>query len=125
MVSFEGETGPYIQYAYARIQSILRKADFKPSAEATYSLDDAESWEIIKLLQDFARVVKRAADNYDPSLIAKYAISLAQAFNKFYAHTRILDESPERDSRLALSYVTAVVLKESLRLLGVDAPEKM
>ena len=125
MVSFEGETGPYIQYAYARIQSILRKADFKPSAEATYSLDDAESWEIIKLLQDFARVVKRAADNYDPSLIAKYAISLAQAFNKFYAHTRILDESPERDSRLALSYATAVVLKESLRLLGVDAPEKM
>ena len=125
MVSFEGETGPYIQYAYARIQSILRKADFKPSAESTYSLDDAESWEIIKLLQDFARVVKRAADNYDPSLIAKYAISLAQAFNKFYAHTRILDESPERDSRLALSYATAVVLKESLRLLGVDAPEKM
>ena len=125
MVSFEGETGPYIQYAYARIQSILRKADFTPDANADYRLNDAESWEIIKLLQDFSRVVKRAADNYEPSLIAKYAISLAQAFNKYYAHTRILDESPERDSRLALSYSTAVVLKESLRLLGVDAPEKM
>ncbi|VED68073.1 MULTISPECIES: arginine--tRNA ligase [Streptococcus] len=125
MVSFEGETGPYVQYAYARIQSILRKANFTPSADATYSLNDPESWEIIKLLQDFARVVKRAAENYDPSLIAKYAINLAQAFNKYYAHTRILDESPERDSRLALSYSTAVVLKEALRLLGVDAPEKM
>ena len=125
MVSFEGETGPYIQYAYARIQSILRKANFQPDAEAIYSLNDPESWEIIKLLQDFGRVVKRAADNYEPSLIAKYAISLAQAFNKYYAHTRILDESPERDSRLALSYSTAVVLKEALRLLGVEAPEKM
>ncbi len=125
MVSFEGETGPYVQYAYARIQSILRKANFTPSTDATYSLSDPESWEIIKLLQDFSRVVKRAAENYDPSLIAKYAINLAQAFNKYYAHTRILDESPERESRLALSYSTAVVLKEALRLLGVDAPEKM
>ena len=125
MVSFEGETGPYVQYAYARIQSILRKANFTPSTDATDSLNDPESWEIIKLLQDFSRVVKRAAENYDPSLIAKYAINLAQAFNKYYAHTRILDESPERDSRLALSYSTAVVLKEALRLLGVDAPDKM
>ena len=125
MVSFEGETGPYVQYAYARIQSILRKANFTPSTDATYSLSDPESWEIIKLLQDFSRVVKRAAENYDPSLIAKYAINLAQAFNKYYAHTRILDESPERESRLALSYSTAVILKEALRLLGVDAPEKM
>ena len=125
MVSFEGETGPYVQYAYARIQSILRKADFKPSLDANYNLNDAESWEIIKLLQDFARVVKRAADNFEPSLIAKYAISLAQAFNKYYAHTRILDENSERDSRLALSYTTAVVLKEALRMLGVEAPEKM
>lgn len=125
MVSFEGETGPYVQYAYARIQSILRKANFTPSADATYNLSDPESWEIIKLLQDFSRVVKRAAENYDPSLIAKYAINLAQAFNKYYAHTRILDESPEHESRLALSYSTAVVLKEALRLLGVEAPEKM
>lgn len=125
MVSFEGETGPYVQYAYARIQSILRKADFKADAAASYGLSDAESWEIIKLLQDFGRIVKRASDNYDPSLIAKYAINLAQAFNRYYAHTRIMDESPERDSRLALSYATGLVLKESLRLLGVEAPEKM
>lgn len=125
MVSFEGETGPYVQYAYARIQSILRKANFVPSAENDYKLADAESWEIIKHIQNFSNVVERAGDKFDPSLIAKYAINLAQAFNKYYAHTRILDESPERGSRLALAYATGVVLKEALRLLGVKAPEKM
>ena len=125
MVSFEGETGPYVQYAYARIQSILRKANFVPSTENNYKLADAESWDIIKHIQNFSTVVERAGDKFDPSLIAKYAINLAQAFNKYYAHTRILDESPERDSRLALAYATGVVLKEALRLLGVKAPEKM
>ena len=125
MVSFEGETGPYVQYAYARIQSILRKANFEAKEDASYGLNDAESWEIVKHLQDFPRIIKRASDNNEPSLIAKYAINLAQAFNRYYAHTRILDESPERDSRLALAYSTGLVLKESLRLLGVQAPEKM
>ncbi|WP_105118669.1 arginine--tRNA ligase [Streptococcus suis] len=125
MVSFEGETGPYVQYAYARIQSILRKANFVPNAENDYKLADAESWDIIKHIQNFSNLVERAGDKFDPSLIAKYAINLAQAFNKYYAHTRILDESPERDSRLALAYTTGVVLKEALRLLGVKAPEKM
>ena len=125
MVSFEGETGPYVQYAHARIQSILRKAEFTPSVNDVYSLDDAESWEIVKLIQDFPRIIKRAADNFEPSIIAKFAISLAQSFNKYYAHTRILHESPERDSRLALSYATATVLKEALRLLGVEAPNEM
>lgn len=125
MVSFEGETGPYVQYAYARIQSILRKANFKPDAATPYALEDAESWEIIKLIQNFPATIKRAADNFEPSIIAKFAISLAQVFNKYYAHNRILDPSPERDSRLALSYTTALVLKEALRLLGVDAPDEM
>ena len=125
MVSFEGETGPYVQYAYARIQSILRKAEFVPASDTNYALNDAESWDIIKLLQDFPSIIQRAAEKYDPSIVAKYAINLAQSFNKYYAHTRILDENPERDSRLALAYATGIVLKEALRLLGVDAPEKM
>ena len=125
MVSFEGETGPYVQYAYARIQSILRKAAFVPASDASYALNDAESWDIIKLLQDFPSIIQRAAEKYDPSIVAKYAINLAQTFNKYYAHTRILDENPERDSRLALANATGIVLKEALRLLGVDAPEKM
>ncbi len=125
MVSFEGETGPYVQYAHARIQSILRKANFTPIVNQVYSLNDPESWEIIKLIQDFPRIINRSFDNYEPSIIAKFAISLAQAFNKYYAHTRILDESSERDSRLALCYATATVLKEALRLLGVQAPDEM
>ena len=125
MVSFEGETGPYVQYAHARIQSILRKADFTRSATTTYSLADAESWEIIKLIQDFPRIIKRTSDNFEPSIMAKFAINLAQSFNKYYAHTRILDDNSERDSRLALCYATATVLKEALRLLGVEAPNEM
>ncbi|HGA1610370.1 TPA: arginine--tRNA ligase [Streptococcus agalactiae] len=125
MVSFEGETGPYVQYAHARIQSILRKANFNPSNSDNYSLNDVESWEIIKLIQDFPRIIVRAADNFEPSIIAKFAINLAQSFNKYYAHTRILDEDAEISSRLALCYATATVLKESLRLLGVDAPNEM
>ena len=125
MVSFEGETGPYVQYAHARIQSILRKADFQPQTAENYQLNDTESWEIIKLIQDFPNTIVRAADNFEPSLIARFAIHLAQSFNKYYAHTRILDDSPERDSRLALSYATATVLKEALALLGVEAPNEM
>ncbi|HFH7488468.1 TPA: arginine--tRNA ligase [Streptococcus agalactiae] len=125
MVSFEGETGPYVQYAHARIQSILRKANFNPSNSDNYSLNDVESWEIIKLIQDFPRIIVRAADNFEPSIIAKFAINLAQCFNKYYAHTHILDEDAEISSRLALCYATATVLKESLRLLGVDAPNEM
>lgn len=125
MVSFEGETGPYVQYAHARIQSILRKADFQPQAAENYQLNDTESWEIIKLIQDFPNTIVRAADNFEPSLIARFAIHLAQSFNKYYAHTRILDDSPERDSRLALSYATATVLKEALALLGVETPNEM
>ena len=125
MVFFEGETGPYVQYAHARIQSILRKADFQPQAAENYQLNDTESWEIIKLIQDFPNTIVKAADNFEPSLIARFAIHLAQSFNKYYAHTRILDDSPERDSRLALSYATATVLKEALALLGVEAPNEM
>lgn len=125
MLSFEGETGPYVQYAYARIQSILRKADYQANPDAHYHLEDSESWEILKILQDFSRVIERAANKFEPSIIAKYAINLAQHFNKYYAHTRILEESPERESRLALSYATGLVLKEALRLLGVEAPEQM
>lgn len=125
MVSFEGETGPYVQYAHARIQSILRKADFQPQVAENYQLNDTESWEIIKLIQDFPNTIVKAADNFEPSLIARFAIYLAQSFNKYYAHTRILDDSPERDSRLALSYATATVLKEALALLGVEAPNEM
>lgn len=125
MVSFEGETGPYVQYAHARIQSILRKANFQPKPNENYPLEDAESWKIITLIQDFPNIIVKAANNFEPSIIAKFAILLAQSFNKYYAHNRILDDGPERNSRLALSYATATVLKEALALLGVEAPDEM
>lgn len=126
MVSFEGETGPYVQYAHARIQSILRKANRKVDINnISLAVSDAEAWEIVKALKEFPNVVKRAADNYEPSVIAKYAISLAQDFNKYYAHVRILEDDAQLDGRLALISATSIVLKEALRLLGVAAPENM
>jgi len=125
MVSFEGETGPYVQYTHARSMSILRKANFTVKNLATYALKDAESWEIIKLLQVFSQVVKRSADRFEPSIIAKYTLQLSQSFNKYYAHVRILDDNKEKAARLALVYAVATVLKESLRVLGVDAPDEM
>lgn len=124
MVSFEGETGPYVQYAHARIRSILRKANYVPH-QVNVEETPAEAWEIVKLLQDFGNIVKRAADKYEPSIIAKYSISLAQAFNKYYAHVRILEDNEGLQARLALANATSLVLKEALRLLGVEAPEEM
>lgn len=124
MVSFEGETGPYVQYAYARIRSILRKADYK-ATDVELTEVPAEAWEIVKMLQNFSAVITRAADKYEPSIIAKFAISLAQAFNKYYAHVRILEENEGLQERLALANATSIVLKEALRLLGMEAPEEM
>ena len=67
----------------------------------------------------------RAYREYEPSVIAKHALSLAQAFNRFYANVRVLDDNPEKDSRLALVYAVALMLEEDLRLLGVQAPDEM
>lgn len=128
IVQFEGETGPYVQYTRARALSILERAevDFEHSENnGEYALTDAYSWEIVKLIQSFSSVLERAHREYEPSVIAKHALSLAQAFNRFYANVRVLDDSPERDSRLALVYAVALMLEEDLRILGVQAPDKM
>ncbi|WEG73713.1 arginine--tRNA ligase [Vagococcus intermedius] len=125
VVRFEGETGPYVQYTHTRCASILRKANFEMEAGANYSLNDPESWEVIKLLQAFPATVARAGDKYEPSIIAKHAIQLAQAFNKYYAHVKILNEDSDLSSRLALVHAVKIVLKEDLRLLGLEAPEEM
>lgn len=125
VVRFEGETGPYVQYAHARICSILRKSEFVPSETATYTLSDDTSWEIIKLLQSYPNTVLRAADNYEPSVIAKHAILLAQAFNKYYGNVKILTEDDQKPARLALAYAVKTVLAEDLRLLGLHAPVEM
>lgn len=125
VVRFEGETGPYVQYTHARCASILRKADWSADLAASDSLNDADSWEVIKLLQAFPNTVKRASEKYEPSIIAKHGIQLAQAFNKYYAHVKILEENDGKNARLALVHAVKVVLKEDLRLLGLEAPEEM
>lgn len=125
VVRFEGETGPYVQYTHARAMTILDKAEFTPSTTEVYALNDADSWEIIKLLQAFPDVITQAAEQYEPSVIAKHSLRLAQAFNKYYAHTKILVEDEQKEARLALVYAVTTILKEDLRLLGVHAPNKM
>ncbi|WP_071131020.1 arginine--tRNA ligase [Enterococcus timonensis] len=125
VVRFEGETGPYVQYTYARSQSILRKAKFTPSADENYALADDNAWEVIKLLQSYPDTILKAADKFEPSVIAKHAIALAQAFNKYYGNVKILTDDAQKNARLALVYAVATILKEDLRLLGLQAPAEM
>ncbi|MCD4946093.1 arginine--tRNA ligase [Enterococcus faecium] len=125
VVRFEGETGPYVQYTHARAVSLLEKAGFVPSETADYALDDDTSWEVVKLVQKYPETVLSAGEKYEPSVIAKHAIKLAQAFNKYYAHTKILADDEQKEARLALVYAVTVLLKEDLRLLGLHAPDKM
>ncbi|EME7165064.1 arginine--tRNA ligase [Enterococcus faecium] len=125
VVRFEGETGPYVQYTHARAVSLLEKAGFVPSETADYALNDDTSWEVVKLVQKYPETVLSAGEKYEPSVIAKHAIKLAQAFNKYYAHTKILADDEQKEARLALVYAVTVLLKEDLRLLGLHAPDKM
>ena len=127
VVRFEGDTGPYVQYTNARAQSVLRKAasrNQKP-AQNDFNLDDEWAFAVAKDLADFPRIIARASDKFEPSIIAKYALNLAKKFNKYYANVRILDEDDQLASRLALVEATSIVLTEALRLLGVNAPEEM
>ncbi|KRO16683.1 arginine--tRNA ligase [Lacticaseibacillus saniviri] len=123
VVRFEGETGPYVQYTNARANSILKKTDVSPAAEV--ALSDTSAWDILKLLADYPNVVARAAKAYEPSVIAKYALRLAKAFNKYYANTKILVDDAELPARLALVSSISQVLTNALALLGVNAPAEM
>lgn len=125
VVRFEGETGPYVQYTHARCQSLLSKAAFDVENVGDLSLNDEESWEVIKLIQSYPEVVLQAANTYEPSVIAKHAIKLSQAFNKYYAHSKVLAEDEQKQARLALVYAVSILLKEDLRLLGLHAPNQM
>ncbi|MFJ5788684.1 DALR anticodon-binding domain-containing protein [Lysinibacillus sp. NPDC093197] len=124
MLHFEGETGPYIQYTYARIFSILDKADVQLE-EMTYQSLGVQAWSVILLLEQFPRVVTNAYEQADPSLVAKYALQLARAFNKYYANNKILSNDDLQSSRLTLCYCVAIMLEESLALLGISAPKNM
>ena len=125
VVQFEGETGPYVQYTHARAMSILRKANHTVDTQAAFSLTDDDAWEVLKLIENYPNVVRFAEEKCEPSAIAKYVINLAQAFNKYYAHTKVLVEDEAFNSRIALVQTTASILKQGLALLGVAAPDEM
>ncbi|BAP85807.1 arginyl-tRNA synthase [Paucilactobacillus hokkaidonensis JCM 18461] len=125
VVRFEGETGPYVQYAHARAESILRKASQPDLSNVDKSISDPNAWEVVKALGQYQDIIQRAAREYEPSVVAKYAIQLAKDFNQYYAHSKILVEDDEKMARLALVQAVSDVLKSALALLGVKAPDEM
>ncbi|MBL7472767.1 arginine--tRNA ligase [Robertkochia sediminum] len=126
-IDFQGNTGPFIQYTHARIQSILRKADFDYSQPvANYKLEAKEK-ELIKILDQFPVVIQQAAENYSPALIANYCYDLVKEFNSFYQNISILgaEEADQRIFRVQLAEQVAKVIANGMRLLGIDVPERM
>lgn len=125
VLSFEGETGVYVQYTCARANSVLSKCDEKWSLPENY-LPNAEEYELIKEISAFPDIVKDAADKYEPSIIARYAVDLAQKFNKFYIECKILTaEGDAKPFRLAATMAAKQTLTNALALLGIGVPEKM
>jgi len=131
-VDFQGNTGPFIQYTYARIQSILRKAG-EVSLEASGALDltsvemHPKEKELIKIIQQFPETIQLAAENYSPALIANYTYDLVKEFNSFYQNVPILatDNETEKTFRVKLSKAVGEVIKSAFALLGIDVPERM
>ncbi|SFZ90985.1 arginyl-tRNA synthetase [Flaviramulus basaltis] len=128
-IDFQGNTGPFIQYTYARIQSILRKADL--DANSKLNVVDIElhpkEKELIKQIQLFPEVVQNAAENHSPALIANYTYDLVKEFNSFYQNVSILgaDNDTEKALRVQLSNMVANIIKNSFSLLGIQVPERM
>ena len=125
VVQFEGETGPYVQYSRVRALSILENSQVDLDPKQVQGLEDDHAWSVVKLLEKFPNVLSRASKNYDPSLIAKYVIDLSQAFNKYYANVRVLDEDGDLTSRLALVKAVEILIKINLNLLGLSSPSEM
>ena len=127
-VDFQGNTGPFIQYTYARIQSILRKADNVGSraVETALELHEKEK-ELLKQIQLFPETVQLAAENYSPALIANYTYDLVKEFNSFYQQVSILGEPDEQKKqfRVHLSKKVGEVIQSAFRLLGIQVPERM
>ncbi|NJW54183.1 arginine--tRNA ligase [Salinimicrobium oceani] len=126
-VDFQGNTGPFIQYTYARIQSILRKADFDHSETILeYELNDKEK-QLIKQLELYPETIQLAAENHSPALIANYTYELVKEFNSFYQNVTILgtEDETEKKFRVQLSKAVGEVIKSSFELLGIQVPERM
>jgi len=125
-IDFNGNTGPFIQYTYARIRSVLRKAGEIKMADGGCALEEKEV-ELIQRITEFPGVVRQAGEDFSPAVICNYAYALAQAFNSFYHDYSILNEPDQakRAFRVQLSAVIARTIEQSMRLLGIEVPERM
>lgn len=125
ILSFDGETGPYVQYTYARAKSILRKNDTYHDADLTV-LTGTEEFELSKTLASFSNAVTQAMEKYEPSVITRYVLQVAKDFNKFYNNCPINSaETSLKKARLQLVEATTVVIKNALALLGIETVEEM
>ncbi|MDD7793243.1 arginine--tRNA ligase [Clostridium sp. 'White wine YQ'] len=127
MLSFDGETGPYVQYAYARAKSILRKVG-EIQGEVDYSkLSSKEEFELIKTLENFNKNILSALDKLEPSIVTRYSVDVAKAFNKFYNSHSVsnLEDEGLKIARVKLIEATCQVIKNSLDLIGIQVIEKM
>lgn len=128
VVKFEGETGPYVQYARARGESLLRKSGIKGFDDVDLTKIGEAEWDLVSFMGRYADVLQKALEAYDPSVVAKFALELAKRFNKYYAHTRILVDDVDEDvkkARLAVVKAVSEVIKSALDLLDVKAPDEM
>ena len=132
VLDFNGETGPYVQYTYARAASLMRRADAGALAKAqaadidvTYIRSDA-AYELVKLLEAFPAVVAEAAEKYEPSVVTRHTVDIAQSFNRFYHDEHIIVENiEEQAAKLALAQAAKNTIKNGLGLLGIQCPERM
>lgn len=125
--SFDGETGPYVQYTYARAASVLRKTGISHVDEIDASLiADESSISLLKELERFPEVVKVAADRLEPSVISRYVMSVAQSFNRFYHENQCnVEDQKLKEARVKLVIIAKQVIKDALELLGIQCPEQM
>jgi arginyl-tRNA synthetase len=130
-IDFNGNTGPFIQYTYARIRSIVRKSGEENSMDKAAAKPsmvlNAKERAVVKCLHDLPATVASAAESYSPAMIANYAYDLAKSFNSFYQDTPILRETDAnlRLFRVKLCSLVAVSLKNAMRILGIEVPERM
>ena len=127
-ISFEGDSGPYLQYSYARANSVLEKAKKESILPGFISLKSGllEISEVEKLLYRFPEIVYRSAEEFEPHYIANYLIDISRAYNTFYGNTKIIDkDDPTSSYKVALTLAFSVIIKNGLYLLGIKAPERM
>ncbi|EEI81876.1 arginine--tRNA ligase [Anaerococcus tetradius] len=127
VLNFDGETGPYIQYTYARAKSVLRKAGFEKAEKMNFTkITSDEEFALVKSLANFKDIVIKACEKYEPSLITRHLTEIAKNFNKFYNTCQVNVEDKEvKEERLALTYASSLVIKIGLGLLGIKTVEKM